>query len=85
MLTGVYHSQVLQYQKDIINLGGIISKQPSQTTHLVVDHVERTLKLLKCINYCDYIVSIDWLRDSKKEGKFLGILTSNVLFFLFFF
>ena len=51
-------------------MGGVIAKQISQTTHLIVDKIERTAKLLKCISTCDHIVSIRWLLDSKLEGRF---------------
>ena len=54
----------------MIELNGIVSKQFNQTTHLVVDKIERTAKLLKCISTCEHIVHIKWLRDSKQEGKF---------------
>jgi hypothetical protein len=56
----------------VISLGGIISKQSHQTTHLIVNNIDRTAKLLKCINYCDYIIHLNWLLDSKQERKFLG-------------
>ena len=57
--------------KDVIGLGGVVSKQPSQTTHLVVDKIERTAKLLKCLSTCENIVSIKWIIDSKLNGKFM--------------
>jgi hypothetical protein len=53
-------------------LGGLIAKQPSQATHLVVDNLERTFKLLACMNYADFVVGIDWLLDSIKTETFLG-------------
>ena len=56
----------------MISLNGVIAKQCSQVTHLIVDKLDRTAKLLKCINTCDYIVNIDWLLDSKSEGRFKG-------------
>ena len=51
-------------------MGGILAKQVSQTTHLVVDKIERTAKLLKCISTCEHIVHVKWLIDSKLEGTF---------------
>lgn len=70
MFTGLEPVDVMQYQKDVIALGGVIAKQPSQTTHLVVDKIERTAKLLKCISTCEYIVHVKWLIDSKISGRF---------------
>jgi hypothetical protein len=55
-------------------LGGIIAKQPSQATHLVVNNLDRTGKLLKCLNFCEYVVDLSWLLDSKLEKNFLGEL-----------
>lgn len=52
-------------------MGGIIAKQPSQTTYLIVDKIERTAKLIKCISTCEHIVHVKWLLDSKLNGKFL--------------
>jgi PAX-interacting protein 1 len=70
LFTGFYPSEVAQYQRDVTSLGGVIAKQVSQTTHLIVNKIERTAKLLKCISSCDCIVDIKWLIDSKLEGKF---------------
>ena len=53
-------------------MGGIIAKQTSQTTHLVVDKIERTAKLLKCISTVEHIVHVKWLIDSKLNGSFLS-------------
>ncbi|CAF0879757.1 unnamed protein product [Brachionus calyciflorus] len=71
MFTGIEPAKVAQFQRDVIGLGGIIAKQPSQTTLLVVDKIERTAKLLKCLSTCENIVSVKWIIDSKLNGKFL--------------
>lgn len=83
----MFHHKISQ---DVIALGGVIAKQPSQTTHLVVDKIERTAKLLKCISTCEYIVHVKWLIDSKISGRFCGLIfailkeTKNKCFLFFF-
>ena len=79
MFTGFSPDELQRYQKDVSSLNGVIAKQCSQTTHLIVDKIERTAKLLKCISTCDFIVNIKWLIDSKQEGHFKGF--SKTLFF----
>ena len=78
LFTGFDPNAVVQYQRDVIGLGGILAKQVGQTTHLIVDRIERTAKLLKCISTVDYIVHISWLIDSKLNGKFLDPLKYQI-------
>ncbi len=82
MFTGFSPDELDQYQKDVTSLNGIVAKQCCQATHLVIDKIERTAKLLKCISTCEYIVHIKWLIDSKLEGKFKGCLVLLSLFLL---
>jgi hypothetical protein len=78
LFTGIDQNEVQQYQRDVIGLGGILAKQINQATHLIVDKIERTAKLLKCISTCEYIVHVKWLIDSKMQGKFLDPLDYQV-------
>ncbi|RNA00045.1 PAX-interacting 1 [Brachionus plicatilis] len=71
LFTGIESSRTAQFQRDVIGLGGIIAKQPRQATLLVVDKIDRTAKLLKCISTVENIVSIKWIIDSKLNGRFL--------------
>ena len=50
----------------------MVATKPHQATHLIVNNIERTGKLLKCINYCNFIVDLHWLLDSKLEKNFLS-------------
>ncbi len=70
MFTGFTGPELTQYRQDLISLNGVMANQCCKATHLVVKKIERTAKVLKCISTCDYIVSIDWLVDSKAEGGF---------------
>jgi hypothetical protein len=78
LFTGIDQNEVQQYQRDVIGLGGVLAKQINQATHLIVDKIERTAKLLKCISTCEYIVHVKWLFDSKMQGKFLDPLGYQV-------
>lgn len=70
MFTGFTTADVQQYSRDVSNLNGVIANQCAKVTHLVVNKIERTAKLLKCISSCEFIVSIQWLLDSKADGQF---------------
>jgi hypothetical protein len=78
LFTGFDPNDLIQYQREVIGLGGILAKQVGQTTHLIVDRIERTAKLLKCISTVDYIVHIRWLIDSKLNGKFLDPMNYQI-------
>ena len=72
MFTGFNAVDLQQYTKDVSNLNGVMANQCAQATHLVVDTIERTAKLLKCISTCQYIVHVKWILDSRAEGRFKG-------------
>jgi hypothetical protein len=78
LFTGFDPNDLIQYQRDVIGLGGILAKQVGQTTHLIVDRIERTAKLLKCISTVDHIVHIKWLIESKLNGKFLDPMNFQI-------
>lgn len=70
MFTGFTTTDVQKYSRDVSSLNGVISNHCAKVTHLVVNKIERTAKLLKCISTCEFIVSIQWLLDSTAEGHF---------------
>ena len=81
MFTGLDPIETAQFQRDTVSLGGLVAKQPSQATHLIVDDkIERTAKLLKCISTCSHILNKRWLIDSKAEGKFKDPLDTTNTF-----
>ena len=60
--------------EDIVkDLGGRFVDSVSECTHCVTDKVRRTVKFLCCLAKGCHIVSIKWLSDCKKEGKFLPV------------
>jgi hypothetical protein len=46
-----------------------------KTTHVVTPNAERTMNLLRGIIRACYIVNLNWIKDSAKEGKFLDTAT----------
>jgi PAX-interacting protein 1 len=78
MFTGFEIKDVAVYQRDVICLGGVISNSFTLTTHLIVDKIERTAKLLKCISTCTFIIHIQWLIDSKLQGHYLDPLDYQI-------
>ena len=49
LFTGFEPNDLVQYQREVISLGGIIAKQPCQATHLIVEKIERTAKFVDSI------------------------------------
>lgn len=69
MSTKQNHSFLLQM---VEKLGGCVTDNPRQCTHLVAKSLCRTVKFFIAINVCKYIVNKDWLEDSITKDKFLG-------------
>lgn len=56
----------------ILKLGGHVESEVSEkTTHIITPTNERTMNLLRGIIRACYIVNVDWIHESMKEGKFL--------------
>lgn len=56
----------------ITRLGGVVSDEPSQCSHLIAEKIVRTPKFLTAINYCSFISSSEWIVESSKSGHFVG-------------
>eukprot|EP01125_Pyxidicula_operculata_P006968 TRINITY_DN2381_c0_g1_i4.p1 TRINITY_DN2381_c0_g1~~TRINITY_DN2381_c0_g1_i4.p1 ORF type:complete len:279 (-),score=61.77 TRINITY_DN2381_c0_g1_i4:8-844(-) len=58
----------------VYSLDGIVlnEDEAEECTHLVTSNIDRTLKLLCSFKSCKYIISVNWLLDSKKAGTFLN-------------
>lgn len=59
--------------QDVKDLGGIVEESWENCTHLVTDKIRRTVKFLCVLATGKKIVSLNWVKASKKAGKFLGI------------
>ncbi|KAL2731084.1 FHA domain-containing protein PS1 [Vespula squamosa] len=60
-----------EYAKALKVLGGTKVEDPSKCTVLVTDKIRRTIKFLCALANAVPIVSINWLHESKKAGRFL--------------
>jgi len=60
-----------QYFDDVKDLGGIVEESWENCTHLVTDKIRRTVKFLCVLATGKKIVSLNWVKASKKAGKFL--------------
>jgi hypothetical protein len=59
------------YFKIVKDLGGIVEESWENCTHLVTDKIRRTVKFLCVLATGKKIVSLNWIKASKKSGKFL--------------
>ncbi|KAL2748363.1 FHA domain-containing protein PS1 [Vespula maculifrons] len=60
-----------EYAKVLKVLGGTKVEDPAKCTILVTDKIRRTIKFLCALAYAVPIVSINWLHESKRAGRFL--------------
>lgn len=61
-----------QLNSFVKNLGGNIVDSVDDCTVVVTENVKRTQKLLTAIGQGKPVCSPQWIRDSKKNGEFLG-------------
>lgn len=57
----------------VTELGGRLVDSAADSTHCVTDKVRRTVKFLCCLAKGCHIVSIKWLKDCHKEGRFIPV------------
>ncbi|XP_047365474.1 uncharacterized protein LOC124955297 isoform X2 [Vespa velutina] len=60
-----------EYAKVLKLLGGTKVEDPSKCTVLVTDKIRRTIKFLCALANAVPIVSVNWLHESKRAGRFL--------------
>lgn len=54
------------------SLDGTLAVSAARCSHLVMDKLTRTAKLMAAINTCQYIVTSQWLRDSETQKTWAG-------------
>lgn len=54
----------------IIRLGGVITTNPRECTHIVTSRIARTIKFLSGISVCGYVVTPKWVEESGNVGIF---------------
>lgn len=62
-----------QFDRDIIQLGGIIEQSPEAASVLVSENVRRTCKFMCAMIRGIPIVTPEWIRQSIKAKKFIAV------------
>lgn len=57
--------------KAVLKLGGGLANGNRETTHLVMNTLKRTPKLLCCLPTVRFVLSLRWLEDSIQQNKLL--------------
>jgi hypothetical protein len=63
----------LQFFQIVIQLGGMVTENPKQCTHVVAPAITRTMKFFIAVNVCKYVVTKEWLEDSVVKNRFVGM------------
>lgn len=63
-------------------LGGELADSSQKVTHLVASKVTRTVKFLTAMSVVKHIVTPEWLEESWRSQKFVGMFASHPSFFL---
>lgn len=73
-LTGFGPTENEELKALIRELGGqvIMSQHAHLASHLVMHHLGRSVTFFCALPHVDWILSAKWIRDSKKDGKFLA-------------
>ncbi|RWS17496.1 PAX-interacting protein 1-like protein [Dinothrombium tinctorium] len=72
MFTGFSQSTVENFKQIILKLGGRVTYNPLECTHLVVSEIKRTVKFLCAFNHTEYILSHRWLEECSKQNQFVN-------------
>jgi hypothetical protein len=74
VLSGFSQRQLDELRAMVLELGGEIipGQNPRLATHLVMPKLGRTISFLCALPYVRHVLASDWIRDSKKERRFLG-------------
>ena len=54
----------------MVRLGGVVTSNPRECTHMVTSRIARTIKFLSGISVCTYVVTPRWVEESGKAGIF---------------
>ncbi|XP_072497663.1 mediator of DNA damage checkpoint protein 1 isoform X2 [Notamacropus eugenii] len=68
LFTGVVDAQG---EQAVLALGGSLASSVAEASHLVTDRVRRTVKFLCALGRGIPILSLEWLHQSRKAGRFL--------------
>ncbi|XP_054168214.1 PAX-interacting protein 1-like [Oppia nitens] len=71
MFTSIKDLSRKELRSIVISLGGRVTNNSNDCTHLVTDRIVRTVKFLCAFGSCKFIVTCDWVRESGKQHKFV--------------
>ena len=72
LLTGFVSSELAEAKTLCSELGVEVTGQARSATHVVMPSLNRTIALLCAISHARFVLTIDWLKDSRKESKLKG-------------
>ncbi|XP_063398435.1 PAX-interacting protein 1-like isoform X2 [Mytilus trossulus] len=70
LFTGFMKGLAKKLQANVIQLGGMVTENPKQCTHVVAPAISRTMKFFIAVNVCKYVVTKEWLEDSMAKNRF---------------
>eukprot|EP01124_Arcella_intermedia_P016210 TRINITY_DN2279_c0_g1_i1.p1 TRINITY_DN2279_c0_g1~~TRINITY_DN2279_c0_g1_i1.p1 ORF type:complete len:1240 (+),score=456.43 TRINITY_DN2279_c0_g1_i1:412-3720(+) len=71
LFTNVQKTELKKLEERVKELGGAVTEDPFDCTHLVSDKLGRTIKFMAALNICDYLVTSQWIHQSHKAFVFL--------------
>jgi len=72
LLSGLDISTKQRIIKTIIKLGGVITLNPKECTHLVMMKLGRTSNMLMCLPGVKYVVGTQWVVESGEAGQWIS-------------
>ena len=76
IFTGFVKSTLREMTAIVADLGGEVvpPESISTATHLVMPVLDRTISMMCALSYVNHILKADWVRESRREKKWLGEL-----------
>ena len=53
-------------------LGGVVTDQPRDCSHLVMDRLARTINFLMCLPRVKFVIGLQWMVQSGEAGRFIS-------------
>ena len=73
MLSGFVKSQYEELQSMLKAMGAEVTSQAKHATHLIMPKMCRTISFLCAMSYVKWILKPEWITDSHKEKKLIGM------------
>jgi len=72
LFSGLDSSTCKEVSAMVTSLNGIVTDTPMECSHLVMDKLVRTDKMMMCLPVVKYILSLKWISDSDLAGDWVG-------------